>query len=238
MADKNFSVLSFNVHGFEECNIRNVVNLAKKYSPTIIILQEVSYDKRNKFDQMSELFSPLGYIEYIQCANGNRIDSKYNSCFIVVISKEKLSKKEQVDLTETIHKRNCFVIQTVSNITIACVHLEIGKRFHHLPEDTIIREKIERENVDIRINQLEKLLVSCPDMIVGDFNFTPSFDTPEFEWLHEKGYIFAEDYRWTTPYNRVDMVFVRKGFRLGLPNKNLTIDCDLSDHMPILSVFE
>ena len=233
----DLSILSYNVHGFADGNIDDIVKMIGSYDPSIVVLQEVGLAKGRKIKDIFGYFNRLGYKDYICVANGASKMDKHNymTSFIMIIGKEPFKQKERIDLTMTIHLRNCIVVRTASNIMIASVHLEIGQRFHHLKEDDAKRLQIEKENAETRIRELEILLKKYPklDIIVGDFNFMPN--DLEFEWLQQKGYRFAEDYEWTTPYNRVDMVFVRKGFEMGLPTENITLDADLSDHKPICS---
>lgn len=238
----NLSIMSFNVHCFEDSCIQDIVKLIKSQctnGPDIVVFQEVGTSYNMKIKDIFGYFEKLGYIDYIYVPNGASKLGKKNhmTSFVMIISKESFKKKESIDLTVTIHIRNCIVIQTKSNIIIAGVHLEIGERFHHLPEDNALRLQIEKQNSDARIKELEILLLKYPnlDIIIGDFNFSPN--DPEFKWLLQKDYIFAKDYEWTTPYNRVDMVFVKKGFIMGLPSENLTLDTNLSDHRPIISKF-
>lgn len=150
--------------------------------------------------------------------------------------KNKFQNKMTVDLSLYLHIRNCAIIK-YNDMLIAVVHLEIGDRFHHLPITSSKRKQIEKNNTEVRIRQLDLLLTSYPkiDIIVGDFNFMPN--NHEFKWLLDKGFEYAKDYEWTTPYNRVDMVFIKKTSKINVPKDNITIKCDYSDHYPILSRF-
>ncbi len=232
-SQNNLSILSYNVHGFANGTLQNITKMIN--GPDIIVLQEVGTSYGMKTKDIFGHFQKLGYVDYMYVANGNSKGESHISSFVMIMSKEKFKSKEIIDLTVTIHYRNCIIVQTALNIMIAAVHLEIGKRFHHLKKGCSQRLQIERDNAEARTRELEILLEKYPmlDIIVGDFNFMPN--DPEFQWLQQKGYQFAEDYEWTTPYNRVDMVFVRKGFEMGLPTENLTLDVDLSDHKPICS---
>ena len=229
------SILSFNVHGFADSSIDEIVQMIHKQNADIVVLQEVSTSHGLKTKDIYGYFKKIGYVDYMCASNGDEKRSRFISNFVMILSKKEFKTKECFDLSVTIHNRNCIVVQTSSNITIACVHLEIGKRFHHLREMNSQRLQIETENTDARIRELDILLKKYPkiDIIVGDFNFSPN--DPEFEWLQQKNYCFAKDYEKTTKYNRVDMMFVQKSFQMGLPSENLTIDVELSDHKPIYS---
>jgi len=134
-------------------------------------------------------------------------------------------------VTKFSYIRHCPVI-IYKNLKILAVHLEIGKRYHHLNSTDKNRIKIEKENSIRRINQLKEIfnIHKDIDIIVGDFNFT--YNDPEFNWLINQKFEYCQDFQDSTPFNRTDMVFIRDKELLNI--NNITIKCNYSDHLLIL----
>jgi endonuclease/exonuclease/phosphatase family metal-dependent hydrolase len=119
-----------------------------------------------------------------------------------------------------------------NGLKVAAVHLEIGHRLKLEPEKNLLIREI---NSNLRRHQLDKLLKREPDILIGDFNFTA--EDAETSYLAERGYDRVGDSETkSTPYNRVDQVFVlrTKRERLGA---NTLMRCNYSDHLPMFQAF-
>lgn len=125
------------------------------------------------------------------------------------------------------HRRNQILLSTPWG-KIVGVHLDIGLR---LTNNDVVNQKIMKINSQTRIKQLEKILEFSPDIIMGDFNFTS--DDNEFEYLKNNGYISVDSSSTSTPYNRVDFVFVKNNVHIG---KQYLLKCNYSDHLPLVQV--
>nr|WRJ69834.1 endonuclease/exonuclease/phosphatase family protein [Oceanusvirus sp.] len=109
---------------------------------------------------------------------------------------------------------------------ICAVHLDIGDRRKAGKGVKSENEKIDRANARLRIETLRSVVGASPDIVLGDFNFAPG--DPEDKFMASKGYDRATpDLPKTTPHNRVDHVFVRRGTKTG---KTLTVPSSASDH--------
>ena len=241
----NLLLCSYNVHGWINIkddinlleNFNNILNLLSKCNAEILILQEVCI--RNKLTEqfIFNAFKKLGYVDHVIVKNGGCFMTRYDSDYLVVLTKNKMDYKKMIDVTKFIFfKRHCIVFKHES-FKVLAVHLEIGKRYHHLKE-SIEREKIIKENANIRIEQLTKILKihADIDIIIGDFNFMP-YDH-EFKWLDIIGFKYFGDNTNTTPYNRTDMIFIKmenyfKQNDISYVN-GISIKCNYSDHLPVL----
>ena len=234
----NITICSYNVHGWVNINENidfkvNFINIKKillDINADILILQEVCYRDTITENYVVGEFASLGYDDYFVVKNGGCYFKKYSTDYIIVFTRNKMDLKDDIDVTDFIYKRHCPVF-IYEDIKILGVHLEIGKRYHHLKENSEIRKQIVNNNTKIRMGQLGKILAKHADIniIVGDFNFTP--DDVEFEWLSNLEFMYHGNYNNTTPYNKTDMIFL---------NKNIdhiaydVIKTNYSDHLPII----
>lgn len=229
---------NYNVHGwininatfdYEE-NFNNIIQLFKDYHDIdILVLEEVCFRDHLTEKYIREEFKKIGFQDSFTVPNGGCFLNSKATDYIMIFGKTKFTMKKEIDVTILRWKRSCLIVQ-YNNINIMAVHLEVGKRFHHLPTNDY-RKKIESENTHNRIKQLEILLKDDNiDIIMGDFNFTP--DDPEVKWLQDKHYIYCDDTTQSTPFNRTDMVFINNKIK-NVNNK--TISCNYSDHLPIIS---
>ena len=236
----NTLICTYNVHGWVNINanikyvdnFNNIVTLLSKINADIIVLQEVCLTTKLTIEHIAETFKNYNYVDYIIVPNGGCFLNKTKDDYLLVLSKQKLSLKESIDVTENGFKRHCVVIK-YNDIKLLCVHLEIGRRVHHLPENSATRKRIEKANYITRIKQLNKIFNKHNDInaIVGDFNFMPS--DPESKWLLARKYKYYGNDTNTTPYNRTDMLFML--FTNGLHiNNTVDIICNYSDHIPVI----
>lgn len=235
----NLLICSYNVHGW--CNINediddidnfnNIINLFKNCDFDLIVLQEVCTSGVINFDMIWNKFKEIGFIDFHISPNGGCFLSNKSSDYLIIFSKKKFKFSETIDVTKFSFVRKCSVI-VYDNIKILAVHLEIGKRFHHLVEGDKKRINIIKFNTNIRLKQLSDILKAHSDIniIIGDFNFTP-YDV-EFKYLLSLGFEFCGDYKNTTPYNKTDMIFIKNN-KVNVI-ENISIKCNYSDHIPIL----
>lgn len=239
--DKNSSVIcSYNVHGWININadikyltnFNNIINMLSKVNADILVLQEVCLRNELTETYIFNEFKKLGYNDYIIVPNGGCFIKSNGSEYLMVVGKQKFEYKQNIDITNGGFIRQCAVIK-YDKIKLLAVHLEIGKRFHHLIETSQLRHKIENQNASIRINQLDTILQlhNDIDIIVGDFNFMPT--DSEVKWLHDNNYTYSGNETNTTPYNRTDMVFLNNDSIIDVLN-NTTISCNYSDHLPVI----
>lgn len=233
----NLLLCTYNVHGWVNINaninyidnFNNIVTLLSKINADIVVLQEVCLTTKLTSEYITDTFEKYGYIDHVIVPNGGCFLNKTKYDYLLVLSKQNLALKESIDVTEGGFKRNCVIIK-YDDIKILCVHLEIGKRLHHLPENSPSRKNIEKYNYMTRIKQLNKIFNKHNDIniIIGDFNFMPS--DSESKWLLARKYKYYGNDTNTTPYNRTDMLFAN-----GLDICN-TVDvvCNYSDHLPVL----
>lgn len=214
--NKNNTVIcSYNVHGWININadikylvnFNNIVDMLSKVNADILVLQEVCLRDELTETYIFNEFKRIGYVDYIIVPNGGCFIKSHESEYLMVLGKKKFEYKENIDVTNGGFIRHCAVIK-YDKIKLLAVHLEIGKRFHHLTETSQLRHKIENQNTTIRINQLDIIfqLHNDIDIIVGDFNFMPT--NFEVKWLRDNNYTYYGNETNTTPYNRTDMVFL------------------------------
>ncbi len=233
----NTLICTYNVHGWININaninymdnFNNIVTLLSKIDADIIVLQEVCFRAKLTIEYITDTFKKYNYVDNIIVPNGGCFLNKNKYDYLIVLSKQKLTLKESIDVTEFGFKRHCAVIK-YNDIKLLCVHLEIGRRMHHLPENNAIRKSIEKSNYLMRIKQLNKIFNEHNDIniIVGDFNFMPS--DPETKWLLARKYKYYGNNTNTTPYNRTDMLFANDA----TISNTFDIICNYSDHIPVL----
>lgn len=243
--DKNNVLMcSYNVHGWVNINadisyddnFKNIFNLLSKLDIDILILQEVCIRDQLTEEYIFAEFGKIGYVDYIMVKNGGCFLKKNGYDYLMVLSKKNLTLKKDINVTLEGFTRHCAIVG-YDKLKLLCVHLEIGKRFHHLPESSQIRQKIEKQNATIRMEQLNQLLHKYDkiDIIIGDFNFMPT--DPENKWLLAENYKYYGEQEHTTPYNRTDMVFIHNTAEIEVV-KNDLIRSNYSDHLPILCEFK
>jgi endonuclease/exonuclease/phosphatase family metal-dependent hydrolase len=244
-------ILSYNVHSFKNLNvcierddnikliIDVIYNCSKKLE--LIILQEVKFYEHQK--KIYDMFSNAGFKYIYTCANGSPLETFVNNMYIMVLSKTDI-QCQQIDCTidtydyfenlieykkHQITNRNMLLMHTKYG-KICSVHLEIG-----IPELYIWNSKsisdnelLKKNNSTIRIDQLKKIVTYDPDIIIGDFNFT--IHDPEYKYMIKNNYICNNsNNEKSTIWNRVDHCFSKKAM-----SKNELIQCNYSDHLPLL----
>lgn len=233
-------ICTYNVHGWININdninyhdnFNNIFNILSKINPDILVLQEVCLrDTLNK-NYLVNKFNTLGYIDYFIVQNGGCFLDHSKSDYVMVFSKAKITLKIDLDITcSKYFIRHCAIVKTYGYL-FACVHLEIGNRYHYLPNNSPLRQKIIRTNSTNRTKQLEKILTNhTVDIIVGDFNFT--INDSEFNYLIDYGFNYIDNYKNnnTTPYNRTDMLFTKNNI---FTVKSSIVCCNFSDHLPVI----
>jgi len=239
----NLLICNYNVHGWVNINdtinvndnFDNIINMISNCNDIdIIVLEEVCFRQKDGLTQqfIENKFKTIGFVDNFTVENGGCFLKKGACDYIMIFGKKPFSIKHSINITEFIFKRLCLLIE-YDKIKIIAVHLEIGKRFHHLPKNKH-RSDIEKENTAMRIKELTYILqcVKNIDIIVGDFNF--SYQDPEFNWVLDKGFEYCKDLTHTTPYNRTDMVFVNNNNNKLINVNNVTINANFSDHLPII----
>ena len=236
---------TYNVHGWININndinvndnfinILNMISVCKDID--ILVLEEVCFRTELSKKYIKEQFQKIGFQDSFYVPNGGCFLNKSETDFIMIFGKNKFQSKKMMDVTNFIFKRYSAIFH-YNNLKFIAVHLEIGKRYHHLSGGTV-KTKIMNENINRRIQQLDKLLKSNDtDIIIGDYNFSPNDN--EYNWLTNKNYVFCEDFIHTTPYNRTDMIFINNNNNNNNNNKiknikNETVKCNYSDHLLVL----
>lgn len=231
--DGNY-IFSYNIHNFMNLNkdinnnIINIIKLLYKYNNYIkyLGLQEVYFDSDKIKNTFIKILKSLGYKNVILSLNG----SKKKNVYILFASKYNFTYK--IINLDNNYQHCSAIIASVNNISICLIHLSIGEKYPYI-YDKKIYDEISYNNSLIRINELKKILdKNNIDIIFGDFNFTP--DDKERLFLESKNfYMTTTKEPNTTPYNRVDMIFLNKDNNIKLKN-NYTIKCNFSDHLPIM----
>lgn len=234
----------YNVHSFASLNAnvpeaatrRHIEQLIGRYASTveIVSLAEVSLTRT----KISGLLADAGFGHAVVVDNGARDHSSR----LVVAAKTPLDLVAVVDTSVPAPAftegrvnpidRKQVVFRTQSGMLGAAVHLEIGRRL--VVNNETVNEERRKGNAAIRIGQLETLLKHPLDFIAGDFNFT--LEDPEVGFLADRGFVptHTGDQN-STPYNRVDLFFVRRGLLKGLgPASNILLKCNYSDHLPMV----
>lgn len=230
------TLCTFNVHGWININaeidiftnFKNIISLLQKIDADVIILQEVCIANKISKEQIIASFFEIGYVDNFFVKNGGCFLSKTETEYLVLFSKKDIIDKIDIDISTKVgFPRHCIVCK-INGINYMFVHLEIGRRYHHLQQNSSYRLSIEKSNTEIRINQLKSVLDKHQiDIIAGDFNFSPYDD--EVKYLNKRGYNFFGNSSNTTPYNRTDMLF-----------SNVQVEhtedvlCNYSDHIIVL----
>jgi len=238
----NLQLLSYNIHGWKNLhedvrivdNIELMLKMISKYDFDILVFQEVGTFRKFLLRDIKAEFKEEGYSHAYGVANGGDKNEKSTSSYLMVISKKKIKNPQSLDLTNHHSSRNCIYVE-IDKLKIVAVHLEIGDRYHHLPEGDPRRQKIIFNNTLRRKWQLQRILNNFEeiDVIIGDFNFTKH--DPEYEFLVEKGFVSEGIGGNTTPYNKVDFAFINEKSKFKFEEgTNRSIKCNYSDHLPIL----
>jgi endonuclease/exonuclease/phosphatase family metal-dependent hydrolase len=259
--NKKKYILSYNLHSFNNLsiyvdrknNINNILNFIKFYINNIEIFffQEVSFiddiEKNNFILEMNN----LNFKYYYHTLNGT--DNLYLYCFtkkkcnykiikdnfiLTNNIKNNLSKIEEYPLYRNIDtSKNCILLY-YNNLKICNVHLNIGYRLKL--NNVKLNKYIKKFNSMLRINELKKIIVEKPNIIMGTFNFEK--DSDENKFLKKNNYnLLNKDNENSTPYNRCDHIYYYK--ELNINNKtssnsieilnNFLINCNYSDHLPL-----
>jgi len=241
-ANDNLVIMTYNVHGWININKNISINdnylhimaLIASIDADIIVLQEVCFEQINYLIFLADI-NKTGYDHIRNASNGNCFHDKNMNDYIVVISKYPINNSKIINTRIISNKKfpeRGLLIINIGSLTIAAVHLEIGKRYHNLLLNDPNRQLIIDENAANRIGQLEKMLEYNPDIIVGDFNFTPT-DT-EAKWLKKRCYAYmGKVHKQTTPYNCTDMLFLNS-LTLNTKCTEKILSINLSDHLPVL----
>lgn len=231
--DPKLRLMTYNIHYFrninpeisEPDNIKNIIRLINRSEADIVVLQEVDWN----------LFAPeiknLNYKHHIKTDNGSPVGTQKNKMQLVVLSKKRypfriLDSTPEPEF-QKIHDRNQILLETEFG-RILCIHMEIG-----IPVSPDLDQEQKTRNSEYRIRSLEKLLTSgAPDIILGDFNFQS--EDPEFRFLSREYQTKSDLKIQTTPFNRVDFVFLKKNKYNSKTVQEYIIKCNYSDHLPVL----
>jgi endonuclease/exonuclease/phosphatase family metal-dependent hydrolase len=240
-------ILSYNLHYFNNLsyyidintNIKNILSFIRYYKNNVEIcfFQEVSFKNKVDYNYFILEMAKLGFKYFYKSLNGGR--HLYIYCFTknkykyeIIKTTNVLSKKDKniisnfdiyPDYGKLEIERNHILID-YNGLKICTVHLNIGYR---LKSDDSKNIEIIEFNSTLRINELSKIIKYKPDMIVGDFNFTPNSDENNF-LLKNNYYLLNNSNENSTPYNRVDNVYYNKNIKLD----NYLVQCNYSDHLP------
>lgn len=187
---KRFSILSFNVHFYQDTSMKNIASVIKTAnpSPDVICIQEDVVNVEPGKPTLKDYLKPqykmarrcvgqylsndwieTGYTaapgEHVKTAYANLGNTIYvkNDIEIEFAWDFELSNKMVIDRNYT---PRCVSLVTIGGITIANVHLTGGQH-----EDPYYKS-----NLDIKAEQLSEIVKRFqPDVICGDFNgeFTP-----------------------------------------------------------------
>jgi endonuclease/exonuclease/phosphatase family metal-dependent hydrolase len=232
-------LLAYNVHTFVDLQGRATLNevgaLLRAYSPAVevVVLAEVLCSRA----ALAALLEGAGLPHFLAVANGMADDS-----LTLVVASRHPCGATRVDTTPPpeagtsfprVHRQQV-LFTTSGGLRGAAVHLEIGARLSHRAEDAATDAELRARNSAVRCAQLEKVLAHRPDFLAGDFNF--KLDDPERWFLASRGYVPTNDGATnSTPYNRVDHVFVREALAAQFPfGSNALVRCNYSDHLPML----
>ena len=133
--------------------------------------------------------------------------------------------------------RNSIILYYVDSsgktIKIIGTHLEIGKRFMKNTRFVEYSDfyDIYKKNTKHRFEQLSKILNYNPDLIIGDFNFTP--DDPEIKVMSQSGFTFNDNGSTSIFKKKVDYAFAKSSI-VGVESP---IQYFESDHKPIVFDF-
>jgi endonuclease/exonuclease/phosphatase family metal-dependent hydrolase len=245
--DKKY-ILSYNLHYFNnlsfyidiKSNIKNILRFIKHYKNNLEIcfFQEVSFKNKLDYNYFILEMAKIGFKYFYKALNGGRnlyiycfTKNKYN--YQIIKTNNNLSKNEKnivstfdiyPDYSKLEIERNHILLH-YNSIKICSVHLNIGYR---LKMDESKNIKIVEFNSLLRINELSKIIKYKPDMIIGDFNFTPNSNENIF-LLKNNYYLLNKSDENSTPYNRVDNVYYNKNIKLD----NILVKCNYSDHLPL-----
>lgn len=234
----NLLILNYNIHGWVNLNkninnsdnFLNIFNLIKNIPDLdLIIFEEVCFNNITP-EYISNTYKSLGYIDFYYVPNGGCFRNPTKTDYIFIMAKFQFQNKNLLDITKSRFTRFGLYFE-YNKKKIIVTHLEIGKRYHHI-KNGIYKNKTISENILDRKSQLDLLLdkFADPDIIIGDFNFSPQ--EPEFDYLISKGFNFTGDKNInTTPYNRVDLIFLNNNINLV---SEKIINSNYSDHLPVL----
>jgi hypothetical protein len=240
-------ILSYNLHYFNNLsfyinvkdNIKNILNFVKHYKNNIEIcfFQEVSFENIVDYNYFILEMAKIGFKYFNKALNGGRYlyiycftKDKYNYDIIntsTVLSKNNKNSICDFDVYPDYSKLEIIrnhILLYYKSMKICSVHLNIGYR---LKKDDSKNTKIIHFNSLIRTNELSKLIKYKPNMIIGDFNFTPNSNENNF-LLKNNYYLLNNSDENSTPYNRVDNIYYNKNIKLD----NFLVKCNYSDHLP------
>lgn len=183
--NKNITILSYNVHGFKNINMNissddnliNIINMISKVSPDIVCFQEV-FMKNKVIEHMKD----IGYMYNIFAKNGTPKTSKH-PMYVSTFSKERMENITIIDTGNYMNREQIYF--EYKGYKITNVHLEIGKRYHGIKNETRVKEII-KLNSDDRIDGLTKVIKVGSNIIVGDFNF--GINTEENKYLEKNNF--------------------------------------------------
>jgi len=237
-----FKFITLNVHSFISSNSNDtyeiVINKMKEllniFNVDFCFLEEYSSYVNDEY--IASIFNDYNILKSQNL--GNKYDKYFGN---VLLSKDKIKKfqfnflsahkgTKRVALNFEIDNKN------VEGIVFCGTHLEIGERYTERKGSFKSHEQIidiYNDNVNKRISELNKIINTKPDIILGDFNFTK--DDLEFNHI-SKSYTDTIKEEYPTLFNneRVDFIF---------NNKVKNIKCDsyvisypYSDHLPVIGL--
>jgi endonuclease/exonuclease/phosphatase family metal-dependent hydrolase len=262
--DNKKYILSYNLHSFNnlseyvdrKTNINNILNFIKFYINNIEIcfFQEIYFMDNKEHNNFILEMNNLGFKYYYYTINGG--NNLYLYCFTKKkcnynIIKDKfiltnniksiVNKIEEYPLYKNINTVRNYILLYYNNLKICNLHLNIG---YGLKRDNVkLNNYIKKFNSILRIDELKKIIVHKPDIIMGDFNFEK--DSDENKYLNDNNYnLLNNDNENSTPYNRCDHIYYYK--KLNINNNtsinssnsikylnNFLINCNYSDHLPL-----
>lgn len=241
VSQNSFTMCSYNIHYCENINgmishvknFDNIIELFKNKSPDILVIQEINkIQNGQEVVEIDEIYAKiknsLNYNYHYAALNGSK------NTYMAVFTKIKPNNTVTIDVTVDDSTPRQIVILEIYGIKIACVHLEIGKRYiKYKGFDKEKYKKLINENKKLRKTQLQKIISHNVDAITGDFNF--SYNNGEFKYMSRNNFNCPIFKRKSTPYNNVDHVFYKNGINL---LKSKLIKCNYSDHLPLMLEIE
>lgn len=216
-------ILSYNVRSFVSANeldykrkiFDQLLKMIEQLNPNIVILQE--------FDPEYYAFMPNKYKKQVPNGRANTTIAVFTDhpSFFEVIKYRGL------------HERNSIMIN-YKYIKILATHLEVGHEYvngynyFHKPASFA---KIYENNLKMRKEQINQLLALNPDIVIGDFNFSP--EDPEIKLFEAADYSYEKEPMTSIYGAKVDFAFGNKKIR----GKEVVLDYYKSDHKPLIFDF-
>jgi len=230
----DIQIMSYNVRFLTSANVLkskdeildNLIQLVNLSDANIIFLQELPAEHLERLRQLKQF-------QVISTMNGG-----YELLLVALVNLKK-GKFTKFDIIKDKKKsvRNSIVLNYIANnkpIRIIGTHLEIGGRYMKNTRFIDYAEfcDVYKRNVATRSEQLKKILSHSPNIVIGDFNFSP--DDPELEVMTDAKFKYNETEPTSIHKKKVDYAFYDKS----ISGKSTLIDYYESDHKPLVFSFK